>query len=58
MAAYVIYNPGLVGMAEMREVPVGALLGAAPARGVRPASLGGVNGDVVVRVRAGMWFWQ
>ena len=58
LAAYVIYNPGLVGLAEMREVPVAALLGGAPARGVRLASLGGVNGDLVVRVRAGMWFWQ
>ncbi len=58
LAAYVIYNPGLVGLAEMREVPVGALLGASPGGSVRLAGLGGAQGDLVVRVRASRWLWQ
>ncbi len=57
LAAYVIYNPGLVGLAEMREVPVGALL-AGGSRTVRLASLAGPGDDLVVRVRASRWLWQ
>jgi cytochrome c oxidase subunit 2 len=57
LAAYVIYNPGLVGLAEMRGVPVSAVwTGASP--GVRLASLAGADGDLVVRVRASRWLWQ
>jgi cytochrome c oxidase subunit 2 len=58
LAAYVIYNPGLVGLAEMREVPLAGLLGGGPAGRVRLASLAGVDADLVVRVRASRWLWQ
>lgn len=58
LAAYVIYNPGLVGLAEMREVPLRALLGGSPGGGVRLASLAGPEGDLVVRVRGSRWLWQ
>lgn len=58
LAAYVIYNPGLVGLAEMREVPVGALLASSSAGRVRLASLAGPDADLVVRVRASRWLWQ
>ncbi len=58
LAAYVIYNPGLVGLAEMREVPLSALLGGSPPARVRLASLAGAEGDLVVRVRASRWMWQ
>lgn len=58
LAAYVIYNPGLVGLAEMREVPLSALLGGSPPARVRLASLAGAEADLVVRVRASRWMWQ
>lgn len=58
LAAYVIYNPGLVGLAEMREVPLSQLLGGSPGGRVRLASLGGADGDLVVRVRGSRWLWQ
>lgn len=57
LAAYVIYNPGLVGLAEMREVPMAALWGGSP-RQVQLAGLAGSDGDLVVRVRASRWLWQ
>lgn len=58
LAAYVIYNPGLVGLAEMRQVPLSGLLGGSAAGGVRLASLAGVDAELVVRVRASRWLWQ
>ncbi|MER3460035.1 MAG: hypothetical protein C4303_02275 [candidate division GAL15 bacterium] len=58
LAAYVIYNPGLVGLAEMREVPLRALLASSPASRVRLASLADPDADLVVRVRASRWLWQ
>ncbi len=58
LAAYVIYNPGLVGLAEMRGVPVTAVWSGSSSSGVRLASLAGGDGDLVVRVRASRWLWQ
>lgn len=58
LAAYVIYNPGLVGLAEMREVPLSGLLAGSPGGRVRLASLTGADGDLVVRVRSSRWLWQ
>jgi cytochrome c oxidase subunit 2 len=57
LCAYVVYNPGLVGLAEIRGVPLGRLV----ARG-RYAAVGlpqlPPGGELVVRVRASRWFWQ
>ncbi|MCS7171885.1 MAG: cytochrome c oxidase subunit II [Armatimonadetes bacterium] len=57
LCVYVVYNPGLVGLAEMRGVPLGGLL----ARG-RYAAVGlpslPPGGELVVRVRASRWLWQ
>ncbi|MDR5709288.1 MAG: cytochrome c oxidase subunit II [Armatimonadota bacterium] len=57
LCAYVVYNPGLVGLAEMRGVPLGEVL----ARG-RYAAVGlpelPPGGELVVRVRASRWLWQ
>lgn len=58
LAAYVIYNPGLVGLAEMREVPLRGLLAGSSTSRVRLASLAGAEGELVVRVRASRWLWQ
>ncbi len=58
LCAYVVYNPGLVGLAEMRGVPVTGLLGGYPLRYVRLAGYAGGDTELVVRVRAARWLWQ
>ncbi len=58
LCAYVVYNPGLVGLAEMRGVPVAALLAGQHVRHVRLAGYAGADPELVVRVRAARWVWQ
>ncbi|MDR7415465.1 MAG: cytochrome c oxidase subunit II [Armatimonadota bacterium] len=57
LCAYVVYNPGLVGLAEIRGVPIGRLVahGRYAAVGLPELPPGG---ELVVRVRASRWIWQ
>lgn len=62
LAAYVIYNPGLVGLAEMRGVTPAALLSWRFDAGTHWAHLASTtvpafDTDLVVRVRGSRWVW-